>query len=266
MADVTASALERAHLARAYEEAQVEAGEDRMRATMLASLSHDLRTPITGILGAASSLRIYGGKHDQATSAELLASIESEAARLQRYVDKLLDMTRLDAGGVKAKSEAVEVSDVVARVVQRANAAADDAWIDGDVEPAIPLLRADPVLLEQALFNLVENALAHAPESEQIIVHAHYRDGVQIDVIDGGPGIPKGEEVRIFDKFARGETARSDGAGLGLAIVKGFAALMGAKASAHIRVDQRGAVFTIAFPESALITGPAYDPPQSADH
>jgi two-component system, OmpR family, sensor histidine kinase KdpD len=267
-ADQAANALERAHLARAYEETQIEASEERMRSIMMSSLSHDLRTPITGILGAASSLRVYGGKHDDTTKAELLSSIEGEALRLQRYVDKLLDMTRLDAGGIRAKKEAVDIGDVIARVVQRANAVAeDDAWIDGDVEAALPLVNADSTLLEQAVFNLVENAVIHAKESEQIVVRAHYSDGVKIEVIDGGPGIPKGGELRIFDKFARGEAPKGSGAGLGLAIVKGFAILMGATVSAHNRSDQHGAVFTISFPKSALASEPLHDDqPQSADH
>jgi two-component system sensor histidine kinase KdpD len=271
-ADQGASALERAHLARAYEQSSLEAGQERTRSTMLASLSHDLRTPITVILGAASSLRLYSSKHDDATKTELLASIETEAVRLQTYVDKLLDMTRLDSGGIKLKSEALAVGDVIARVVERANAVAEETWIDGDVDPGLPLIKADPVLLEQAIYNLVDNALVHARESEQILIRARYRDGVMIDVIDEGPGLDKGSEARIFEKFARGDAVKGGGTGLGLAIVKGFANLMGAAVSAHTRTDRRGAVFTIFFPESALAPDRGQDsaaddnrPPQSPD-
>lgn len=255
MADQAATALERAHVARAFEESRVEMEAERLRATMLASLSHDLKTPIAGILGAASSLRTYGDKHDPEMRAELLAGIEAEAERMQRYVVKLLDMTRLDAGGVKPKSEPVDVADVVAAVVKRAQPIAEGIWLDGDVLPNLPLLNADGTLLHQALFNLVENAIVHgarAVESGEVRLAARMLDGgIVFEVTDNGPGLPHGGEARIFERFFRGDAAKSGGAGLGLAIVKGFAALMGATVSAHNRRDGGGAIFTLAFPESA---------------
>ena len=120
MGDQTATALERAHVAQALEESRVETEAERLRGTMLASLSHDLRTPIAGILGAASSLRTYGDRHDPSTRDGLLASIEDEATRMQRYVEKLLDMTRLDAGSIAAHLEPLDPSDVLAAVAARA--------------------------------------------------------------------------------------------------------------------------------------------------
>jgi two-component system, OmpR family, sensor histidine kinase KdpD len=256
MADQGATALERAHIARAYEEGRVEMEAERLRATMLASLSHDLKTPIAGILGAASSLRAYTDKHDEATKAELLAGIEAEADRMQRYVVKLLDMTRLDSGGIKPRAEALDVTDVVAAVLKRAEPLAEGVWLDGDVSPALPLLKTDGALLHQALFNLVENAIVHGRRGGdgggEVTLRARSQaGGIVFEVIDEGPGLPAGDETRVFDKFYRGEKAKAGGAGLGLPIVKGFASLMGATAAAHNRRDRHGAVFTLAFPENA---------------
>ncbi len=254
MADQGATALERAHIARAFEEGRVEIEAERLRGTMLASLSHDLKTPIAGILGAASFLRTYGDKYDETTRTELLSGIEAEADRMQRYVVKLLDMTRLDAGGVKAKSEPLDVSDVVAGVLKRAEPLAEGIWLSGDVAPALPMLNADASLLNQVLFNLVENAIVHGANAAggEVTLRAQ-RDGggIIFEVIDDGPGLPAGSQNKLFEKFYRGEKAANGGTGLGLPIVKGFASLMGAKVSARNRSDRTGAVFTLAFPESA---------------
>ena len=124
---------------------------------------------------------------------------------------------------------------------------------------AAPLIKADPILLEQAIYNLVDNALVHAPGSDNILIRAVHRNGVSVDVIDEGPGLEKGSEAKIFGKFARADAVKSGGAGLGLAIVKGFATLMGATVSAHTRTDQHGAVFTISFPESAVVADRGQD-------
>ncbi len=253
MADQGASAMERAHLARAFEEARLEMDADKLRATMLASLSHDLKTPIAGILGSVSSLRAYGARHDPAAQADLLAGIEAEADRMQRYVVKLLDMTRLDAGGVTARLEAVEISDVVSAAIARTATLAVGARVAIDIAPNLPMLRADGTLLSQALANLVENALLHG--GGKAILRVRLVDGgIVFQVIDEGPGLPKDSASRAFEKFWRGETAPAGGSGLGLAIVKGFANLMGARVAAHNRPNGKGAVFTLAFPESAVLT------------
>ncbi len=252
MGDQTATALERAHVAQALEESRIETEAERLRGTMLASLSHDLRTPIAGILGAASSLRAYGDRHDPPTRDGLLASIEDEAARMQRYVEKLLDMTRLDAGSIEAHLEPLDPSDVLAAVASRAGALAEDRKIRLDVEADLPMVRADAALLDQALFNLVENALAHAASGEIVVGATRSRSGVAFTVADEGQGIAPGDEVRIFERFARAASSGVNGTGLGLAIVRGFASLMGAQVSARNRNDRSGAVFTIAFPAESL--------------
>jgi two-component system sensor histidine kinase KdpD len=254
MADQGASALERAHIARAFEEARVEMDAEKLRATMLASLSHDLKTPIAGILGAVSSLRAYGERYDAATQAELLASIESETDRMQRYVVKLLDMTRLDAGGVNAKLEALEVSDIVSSVMKRAATIADGVALVAEVEPGLPMVKGDGALLHQALLNLVENAVLHGGKGT-VTVRVRLRDGaMDFLVLDEGPGLPADGETRVFEKFWRGENTVAGGTGLGLPIVKGFAGLMGASVTAQNRRDGKGAVFTLTFPKTAVLS------------
>jgi two-component system sensor histidine kinase KdpD len=227
---------------------------EKLRATMLASLSHDLKTPIAGILGAVSSLRAYGERHDPDTRAELLAGIESEADRMQRYVIKLLDMTRLDAGGVKARLEALEVSDIVSSVMKRAGTLADEVQLVAEVAPGLPMVKGDGALLHQALLNLVENAVLHGGKGT-VTVRVRLRDdGMEFEVLDEGPGLPPDGEAKLFEKFWRGEHAAAGGTGLGLPIVKGFAGLMGASVSACNRRDGKGAVFTLTFPKSAVLS------------
>jgi two-component system sensor histidine kinase KdpD len=253
MGDQAATALERAHVSRALEESRVETEAERLRGTMLASLSHDLRTPIAGILGAASSLRAYGDRHDVQTRRDLLATIEGEAARMQRYVAKLLDMTRLDAGGIPVRIEPVEPGDVVSAVAARANGLAGGSRIVVEVEAGLPLIRADATLLDQALFNLVENALVHGGSGKVTIRARRDGESIAFDVLDNGAGIPAGDEGRIFDRFVRGRAPAEGGTGLGLAIVKGFAGLMGAKATARNRTGAGGAVFSLTFPPDKRI-------------
>lgn len=252
MGDQTATALERAHVAQALEQSRIETEAERLRGTMLASLSHDLRTPIAGVLGAASSLRTYGDRHDPQTRDDLLASIESEATRMQRYVEKLLDMTRLDAGSIQAQIEPLDPADVLAAVASRAQKLVAGRPIRLDVEPNLPMVLADAALLDQALFNLVENGLAHATQGEIVLGAERSRGGVAFSVLDEGDGIRAGEETRIFERFVRASPSGASGTGLGLAIVKGFASLMGAQVAARNRGDRTGAIFSIEFPADRL--------------
>ncbi|MEQ1780463.1 MAG: ATP-binding protein, partial [Hyphomonadaceae bacterium] len=252
MGDQTATALERAHVAQALEESRIETEAERLRGTMLASLSHDLRTPIAGVLGAASSLRAYGDRHDAQTRDGLLASIESEATRMQRYVEKLLDMTRLDAGSIKAQIEPLDPADVLAAVASRAQKIAAERTIRLVVEPDLPMVRADAALLDQALFNLVENALAYAADGAVVLSAGRSRAGLAFSVLDDGPGIEAGDEARIFERFERSSSTNTRGTGLGLAIVKGFVSLMGARVTASNRSDRTGAIFTVEFPVESL--------------
>lgn len=248
MGDQAASAMERTHVANALELSRVETEAERLRGTMLSSLSHDLRTPIAGILGSASSLRAYGDKHDHDTRDGLLASIEIESARMQRYIEKLLDMTRLDAGSIRANIEPLEPADILSAVAMRAEAIAGAREIRLRIEPGLPMIAADATLADQAVFNLVENALLHSPVGPVELAANRSGDTVVLEVLDEGPGLAPGDEARVFERFARGSAQSSTGTGLGLAIVKGFARLMQADVSAGNRPDRKGAVFRLVFP------------------
>ena len=252
MGDQVATVMERAHVATALEHSRVETESERLRGTMLASLSHDLRTPIAGILGAASSLRAYGDKHDAGTRDELLAAIESESARMQRYIAKLLDMTRLDAGSIEAHIELLEPADILSSVVKRAQTFAGDRKITLEIEPGLPMIAADASLADQAIYNLVENALVHGAAGAVTLTARRTGKAVALEVLDEGPGLTPGDETRIFERFVRGSAPSPTGTGLGLAIVKGFARLMHAEASARNRPDGKGAVFSIVFPTGLL--------------
>lgn len=247
MGDQAASAMERAHVALALELSRLETESERLRGTMLAALSHDLRTPIAGILGAASSLRAYGDKHDAETRNDLLAAIETEAARMHRYVGKLLDMTRLDAGSIRARMEKLDPSEIVSAVAKRAEPLAGHRTIKVEIERDLPMIDADASLADQALFNLVENALIHG-KGPITISARRTQAGIALNVMDEGSGLPNGAQDFLFDRFVRGASPGSAGTGLGLAIVKGFAGLMNAKVTARNRPDCVGALFSVEFP------------------
>ena len=191
LADQVAVAIERISLARGLAEARVLAETERMRAALLTSISHDLRTPLASILGTVSSLRSYADKYDANDRDELLATLESEAERLNRFVGNLLDMTRLESGAIELKLDLVDVAEIVGAALERAGNVLVRHRIEVSIDPDLPMLRLDPILLEQVLFNLLDNAAKYAPEGSRIDLRAR-QDGdiVAIEVIDEGPGIP----------------------------------------------------------------------------
>jgi two-component system sensor histidine kinase KdpD len=251
LADQVAVAIERISLARGLAEARVLAETERLRAALLTSISHDLRTPLASILGTASSLRNYADKYDAADRDELLATLESEAERLNRFVGNLLDMTRLEAGAIELKLDLADVAEIVGAALQRAGSVLARHRIEVTVAPDLPMLRLDPILFEQVLFNLLDNAAKYAPPGSRIDVHAR-RDGdvVAIEVIDEGPGIPPGDLERVFDKFyrAQAQDRRRAGTGLGLAICRGFIEAQGGRIEAQNRADRSGAILTVRVP------------------
>ena len=251
LCDQAAVAIERISLARGLAEARVSAETERLRAALLTSISHDLRTPLAAILGAASSLRRYGNNYAAADRDELLATLEGEAERLNRFVGNLLDMTRLEAGAVEAKLDLVDVDEILGVAVTRAAQILAAHRIAVSAAPDLPMLRVDPILFEQVLFNLIDNAAKYSPPGSLIELRAR-RDGqeVAIEVIDEGPGIPLSDLERVFDKFYRveAEDRRRAGTGLGLAISRGFIEAQGGRIAAANRLDRSGAVLTVRVP------------------
>jgi two-component system sensor histidine kinase KdpD len=221
---------------------------------MLTSVSHDLRTPLASIIGALSSLRSFGERYDAAAREELLATAQGEAERLDRFVGNLLDMTRLDAGAIVPKREAVEVGDLISTALRRAAPLLAGHEVLSIVPPALSALPLDFVLAEQALFNLLDNAAKYSPPGGRLSVEARLA-GARIEIVvrDEGPGIAEADLDRIFDKFYRAESGdrRRAGTGLGLAIARGFVEAMGGKLTARNREDRSGTEFVVSFPVSS---------------
>ena len=257
MLDQGAVALERAELAAATVENEALRRSDKLRAALLNSISHDLRTPLSTVLGAATTLIDFGETLQPDVRADLLISIREEAERLNRYVGDLLDMTRLEGGALETRSDWTDVRDILAAAIGRVERRLGPRALTKDFPDQLSLVRIDPGLLEQALVNILENAIAYSPETSRIEVAAYEdRGNVVISIEDEGPGIPQAELERIFEKFRRLDEPsdrgqRNKGAGLGLSIAKGFIEAMGGRiAAASPLVDGRGTRILISLPKA----------------
>jgi two-component system sensor histidine kinase KdpD len=253
LAGQTAAALERLALAERSRESEVEVEAERLRTALLSSLSHDMRTPLASIEGAASTL-LQETEPAAAARRDLAATIVQESHRMGRLVANLLDMIRVEAGTLQVHKEWQLLSDVVGVALLRT----EDQLRDHPVETAfpldLPLVPMDEILLEQVFVNLLENAAKHTPAGTPIEVGAESRPGEVIAyVADRGPGLPPGEEETIFRKFHRGGGS-AGGIGLGLTICRGIVTAHGGRIWAENR-SGGGAIFRIALP----ITG---TPPQ----
>jgi len=256
LTDQAALAIERVNLVEDIDRARIAAETERLRSALLTSISHDLRTPLASILGSASSLKTYGASLDNAAQDELIGTIQEEAERLNRFIANLLDMTRLESGAVEPNADLVDLADVIGSALRRAAKVLAKHAIELDLGADLPMLKLDPVLFEQVLFNLLDNAAKYSPAGTQIRVEAR-RDGgrIKLRVLDEGDGIPPADLERIFDKFYRVQAAdrKRAGTGLGLAICRGFVEAMGGTIVAGNRESGHGAVFTITLPVPAEI-------------
>jgi two-component system sensor histidine kinase KdpD len=203
------------------------------------------------VLAAAGTFRDLGKALDDSQKADLLATIIDESERLNRFIANLLDMTRLEAGAVVPNAALHDVSEVLGSALRRAGKILAQHRVDVDLAADLPMLRLDPVLFEQVLFNLLDNAAKYAPPRTTIRIHGwRESEAVYLQVIDEGEGIPAGDLEQIFDKFYRvhkGDQVRA-GTGLGLAISRGFVEAMQGTITASNRTDRPGAVFTIRLP------------------
>ncbi len=256
LADQAAVAIERINLAADLDEARILAETERLRSALLTSISHDLRTPLAAILGAATSLRSYGELYDQGVRDELISTVQDEAERLNRFVTNLLDMTKLEAGVLEPNLAMIDLAEIVGTVLERARKVLASHRIAVDLAADLPMLRVDFVLFEQVLFNLLDNAAKYAPPGTAITLRGQ-RSGEQvaIEVLDEGGGIATEHLDHIFEKFYRIRRAdrQRAGTGLGLAICRGFVEAMGGTIAAANRSDRGGAVFTILLPIPADI-------------
>ena len=249
LADQASLAIERINLTEDIDRARFAAESERLRSALLTSISHDLRTPLASILGSATSLK--SGTLDQKSREELTSTIQEEAERLNRFIANLLDMTRLESGALEPQLDLIDLTDVVGSALHRASVVLSRHEVSVDLGANLPMLRLDPVLFEQVLFNLLDNAAKYSPPATKVSMKARAEDNtVRLDVMDEGEGIPAGDLERIFDKFYRVQAAdrKRAGTGLGLPICRGFIEAMGGTIAATNRGDRLGAQFTIRLP------------------
>ena len=238
--DQGAVALERAELAADQAETEALRRSDRLRAALLNSISHDLRTPLATVLGASTTLIDYGAQLKPEVRSDLLDSIREEAERLNRYIGNLLDMTRLEGDALNPRKQLIDVRDVLSAAIERVDRRLGDRQLMRDFPPELSFVELDPALLEQAVVNILENAIAYSPPDTPIEVAAYEdRHNVVVSIEDEGKGIPAAELERVFDRFRRIEEnsdrsggERGKGVGLGLSISKGFVEAMGGRIAA----------------------------------
>ncbi len=254
-----AIALERTVLAERAGAASVRARTEAMRSSLLAAVSHDLRTPLAAITGAATSLRNVS-ELGAGSQRELIETICDGAERLERLVTNLLSMTRLESGAVALRREWVPLDEIVGSALTALDKVLAHRELRAVLDPDLPLLAVDPILIEQLLVNLLENALRYAPEGA-LEIRAKRCDGeVEITVADRGPGLPPEVRARPFEKFVRGAGARGPGVGLGLAICHGIATAHAGSIVAEPRAGG-GTLFRVRIPagEAPPLAAPAED-------
>jgi len=233
-------ALERALLAKESNNARVLAEAERIRSTLLSSISHDLRTPLTSITGAATSL-----KQGSVNQSSLIDTIHDESVRLNHQIENLLDMTRLQSGGVELDRQWHLPQDLVATALERARASLGARDVTIRNANNLPLLNVDGLLIEKALVNIIENAGRYTPPTSAITIETSIRgDHVRVSVRDNGPGIPEENLLRLFTP---GYRTPSGGYGLGLAVVKAVMDLHGGEVDVA-NLPQGGAQFTLSIP------------------
>jgi two-component system sensor histidine kinase KdpD len=224
---------------------------ESLRAALLSSISHDLRTPLASIMGAASSLLRFGKGFDENTRQDLTQTIHEEADRLNRFVGNLLDMTKLEAGALTPQLKWEDVTDLVGAAIESQKSRIPGGRFKVEIEAGLPMLAMDFVLMEQVLINLIDNAHKNSDPGSPIHIAAH-RSGQEVilSVRDQGAGIPPEELVRIFDKFyrVRAKDRKVAGTGLGLAICKGIVEAHGGAIVAESDGLGRGATFNVRLP------------------
>src|SRR3954462_9288925 len=251
LVDQGALAIERVLLVEDMDRVKRTVESDRLRSALLTSISHDLKTPLASVLGAASTLRDLGAGLNDAQKNDLLATMIEESERLNRFIANLLDMTKLESGAIVPNTARHDVSEIVGSALRRAGKILVHHKVSLELAADLPMLELDAVLFEQVLFNLLDNAAKYAPGGTTISIRGQReRDQVVLQIADEGDGIPSEELESVFDKFYRvqkGDHVRP-GTGLGLAISRGFVEAMRGTISAANRSDRSGAVLTIRLP------------------
>jgi two-component system, OmpR family, sensor histidine kinase KdpD len=265
-AGLTALALERAELELEADQIRLDIETERLRNSLLSAVSHDLRTPLSVITGASSTLLESEQSLDAKVRRELAASILDESEQLNRLVANLLDMTRLQAGALEIHKQWQPIEEVIGAAIGRVSRQLKDHPVAVEIPPDLPFAPIDDLLIQQVFVNLLENAARYTPAGAPVEISARREDNtVVIEVADRGPGLPPGDPNRLFEKFYRAADAKSrTGAGLGLAICRGIVHLHGGKINAENRAGG-GAVFRFSLPlEGELPTLPIQEPTSTA--
>lgn len=254
LVDQGALAIERVLLVEDMDRVKRTVESERLRSALLTSISHDLKTPLASVLGAASTLRDLAGALSDTEKRDLLATVIDESERLNRFIANLLDMTKLESGAIVPNTALHDLGEIVGSALRRASKILAAHKVELVLAADLPMLELDAVLFEQVLFNLLDNAAKYSlPESTIAIKSRRERNQVVLEIADEGAGIPPDELESVFDKFYRvqkGDHVRP-GTGLGLAISRGFVEAMGGAIAAANRSDRSGAVLTIRLPVPA---------------
>jgi two-component system, OmpR family, sensor histidine kinase KdpD len=251
LVDQGALAIERVLLVEDMDRVKRTVESERLRSALLTSISHDLKTPLASVLGAASTMRdLASGLSDQ-QKYDLLATVIDESERLNRFIANLLDMTKLESGAIVPNTALHDIGEIIGSALRRASKILERHKVQLDIAANLPMLQLDAVLFEQVLFNLFDNAAKYSSPGTTISIRSQRERGfVTLQVADEGEGIPPGELESVFDKFYRVQKIDHvrPGTGLGLAISRGFVEAMNGRISAANRTDRRGAVLTVRLP------------------
>ncbi len=251
-ANQTASAVERASSAEDAQRAWERVEAEFIRNTLLSGVSHDLRTPLAVITGSATTLLESGSSASAEIRKDLLGTIASEAAYMDRFVNNLLDMTRLESGGLQFKKDLHPLEEIIGSALRRLKSRVEGRTISVEIGKDLPLVCVDEALFQQVLINLLDNAVEYTDAGVPIHIYAAAEEQrVRIVIADEGPGLPMDAPSRVFQKFYRSASGTNHrGIGLGLAICKGIVELHGGTITAGNRHGMRGAEFTITLPQT----------------
>lgn len=213
--------------------------------TLFNSLSHELRTPIAAIIGATDNLQANNEKLTPLDRDELIGEISKASFRLNQQVDNLLNMSRLESGFIRPKTDWCDINEMIYDLIKRIEEIYVHQKINISIDPELPLFKLDKGILEQVVYNLLNNACQYIPGDSLIEITANcYSDVLEIAIADNGNGFPPNEINKVFDKFYRIKNSKAGGTGLGLSIVKGFTEALGGKVNLENR-KEGGAKFTI---------------------
>jgi two-component system sensor histidine kinase KdpD len=228
--------LERTRLAADLEKEKIAKENELLRSALLSSVSHDFRTPLTTMIGATSTVIEFGEHLDKQQTRELLNTVLEEAERLNRYTQNLLDMTRLGFGKLQLECNWVSVEEIMSVVKKRLRPLLIHNFLKEDINPNLPLLYVHAALLEQAIFNVIDNAIKFSPTNASIDIECtKEEDKIIIAICDQGTGIPEDEREKVFERFHTAEKGdrRRSGSGLGLTICQGMIMAHGGNVSIH---------------------------------